>query len=146
MCRVVAYLEKIDYVHTRLSVPLAPDLSRGTYIASTLKRIVRGEVYEPPQNEQLYDIVLTDDVARAYYMIGQRGRNKADYFIGTSKPATLKQYFAQFERMVQALPIQPNQSVSSYHAQFFDTFSLFQDTGFVAYADFDKIIKQTLPV
>ena len=146
MCKVVAYLEKIDYVHTRLSVPLAPDLSRGTYIASTLKKIARGAVYAPPQNEQLFDILLTDDVARAYYMIGQKGRNKADYFIGTSKPATLEQYFAQFERMVRGLPVQRNQSVNADQAQFFDTRSLYQDTGFVASSGFDRIIRQILPI
>ena len=32
MCKMVAYLEKIDYVHTRLSVPLSPDLTKGGYV------------------------------------------------------------------------------------------------------------------
>jgi nucleoside-diphosphate-sugar epimerase len=142
MCKMVAYLEKIDYVHTRLSVPLAPDLSRGTYIASTLKKIAKGEVYEVPRNEQLFDIVLTDDVARAYYLIGQKGRNKADYFIGTSKPATLKQYFAQFEQLVQGVPIKLDEPIHDHHARFFDTQALHQDTGFVASASFQDIMQR----
>jgi nucleoside-diphosphate-sugar epimerase len=145
MCKMVAYLEKIDYIHTRLSVPLAPDLSRCTYIASTLKKIAQGETYESPKNSQLFDIVLTDDVARAYYMIGENGRNKADYFIGTSKPATLKQYFVKFEQMVQALPIQLDEPVSVRHVELFDTSSLYQDTGFVASASLPNIIKHVLP-
>lgn len=145
MCKMVAYLQKIDYVHTRLSVPLAPDLSQGTYIASTLKKMSQGEPYDPPQNEQLFDVVLTDDVARAYYMIGQNGRNKRDYFIGTSKPATLKQHFAQFEQMLKAVPIPPNQAVSDPCAQLFDTTLLHQDTGFVASSVFQKVIERILP-
>lgn len=142
MCKMVAYLEKIDYVHTRLSVPLAPDLSRGTYIASTLKKIARGQKYEAPKNEQLFDIVLTDDVARAYYLIGQKGRNKADYFIGTSKPATLKHYFAQFEQLVHGAPIQPDKPISDHRARFFDIQTLHQETGFVASTGFQDIIQR----
>ena len=30
--KLVAYLEKIDYVHTSLSVPLSPDLTKGGYV------------------------------------------------------------------------------------------------------------------
>jgi len=141
-CKMVAYLEKIDYIHTRLSVPLAPDLSRGTYIALTLKKIAQGKKYEAPQNEQLFDIVLTDDVARAYYLIGQKGRNKADYFIGTSNPATLKQYFAQFEQIVQGVSIQLDKPISDHHARFFDTHALHEDTGFVASTGFQEIIQR----
>ena len=140
MCRMVAYLEKIDFVHTRLSVPLAPDLSRGTYVASTLKKIARGETYEAPQNEQLFDIVLTDDVARAYYLIGQEGRNKADYFIGTSRPATLKQYFAQFERLVRGEPAMPTESISDERVQIFSTHELQQETGFVASVGLEGLV------
>lgn len=145
MCKVVAYLEKIDYVHTRLSVPLEPDLSRGTYIASTLKKIARGEKYEPPQNKQLFDIVLTNDVARAYYMIGEKGRNKADYFIGTSKPTTLRKFFVQFEQLVQGIPVQPYEAESEHYAQLFDTHLLYQDTGFATSAGFQSILNHMVP-
>lgn len=145
MCKVVAYLEKIDYIHTRLSVPLTPDLSRGTYIATTFKKIMQGQPYEAPQNKGLFDIILTDDVARAYYMIGNKGRNKGDYFIGTSKPATLAQYFAQFEKMVQGMPVQLNETFSEHDIQLFSTYSLYQDTGFVASSGFEKIIKHMVP-
>ena len=142
MCKMVAYLEKIDYVHTRLSVPLAPDLSRGTYIASTLRKIAQGEKYDAPTNEQLFDVVLTDDVARAYYMIGQKGRNKSDYFIGTSQPATLKQYFMQFEQLVRGVPIQLDRPISDHRARLFDTQALHRDTGFVASTGFRDIIQR----
>ncbi|MDG1012728.1 MAG: NAD(P)-dependent oxidoreductase [Luminiphilus sp.] len=142
MCKMVAYLERIDYIHTRLSVPLAPDLFRGTYVSSTLEKIARGEAYEAPQNDQLFDIVLTDDVARAYYLIGQKGRNKADYFIGTSRPTTLRQYFEQFQQLVLGLPVQPDKPVSDKSARLFDTHALRQDTGFVTSAGFQDVVQR----
>jgi len=145
MCKIVAFLEKIDYVHTRLSVPLAPDLSRGTYVAKTLKRIAEGKPYDRPKNNQLLDIIFTDDVAKAYHLIGVSGKNKADYFIGTSRPATLAHYFETFERLVnRADPEQPN--IAGYAGEnigIFDTEALHRDTGFVAMTQFQSLLKQS---
>ncbi len=140
MCKIIAYLEKIDYVHTRISIPLASDLSRGTYVATTLKKILEGEPYELPSNEQLIDIVLTDDVARAYYLIGLKGKNKADYFIGTSNPTTLKQYFMEFERLVNSGCSNETQLIMDGRALLFDTKTLHRDTGFVATSGCNDII------
>lgn len=142
MCKMVAYLEKIDYVHTRLSVPLAPDLSRGTYVAETLKKIVEGKPYEAPTSQQLFDIVFINDLARAYYLIGLNGKNKANYFIGTARPATLGQYFERFERLVNDnYSGEPGMDVID-RAGFFNTRDLYQDTGFIASTRFKDIIEK----
>lgn len=140
LCRMVAYLEKIDYVHTRLSVPLAPDLSRGTYVASTLKKIAERKPYEAPANTQLMDIVFIDDVARAYHLIGIGGKNKADYFIGTSRPATLQQLFQRFESLV-ANDAADEPVVAADSSSRFDTGTLYRDTGFVATTRLEDIVE-----
>lgn len=136
MCKMVAYLEKIDYIHTRMSVPLCPSLSKGTYIASTLKKILNGESYEAPMNPQLFDIITTDEVANAYYLIGKKGMNKADYFIGTSRPDTLGGYFKKFKEYLQGnLSIEYNVQ-SKESNSIFDNSELSNDTGFSVYKDF----------
>lgn len=140
MCKMIAYLEKIDYIHTRLSVPLSSDLSRGAYIATTLKKILAGNSYEMPLNEQLFDIILTDDVAQAYYLIGLKGKNKADYFIGTSRPATLIQHFAAFDRLVHEGASDEKPTIMDEISFIFDTHTLHRDTGFVATSGFEDII------
>jgi len=132
MCKMVSYLEKIDYVHTRLSVPLAPDLSRGSYVAATLKKITEGKPYEAPKNSQLFDITFIDDVTVAYHLIGLKGKNKADYFIGTSKPIRLDQFFKKFERIFNNDNSEKTEPLTSSDAVHFDTQSLYKDTGFVA--------------
>ncbi len=146
MCKMIAYLEKIDYVHTRISIPLASDLSRGTYVAKTLKQILEGEPYEMPSNEQLFDIVLTDDLARAYYLIGLKGKNKADYFIGTSRPTTLKQYFMEIDRLVNGGCSDEPQPIMDGRALLFDTKSLHRDTGFVSTSGCKDIIHGLLRI
>ena len=141
LCKMTAYLEKIDYVHTRLSVPLISDLSKGTYVASTLRKIFNGVPYEKPTNKQLFDIVLTEDLAKAYCLIGHHGKNKADYFIGTSKPDTLAGYFQNFEQCIKG-EMEISFSPDASSEGIFDSSELKLDTGFAPEQNLLKVIKR----
>lgn len=139
MCKMVAYLDKIDYVHTRLSVPVAERLDRGGYVCSALDSIIRDKPYDEPANDQLFDIVPVDDVAEAYYRIGQRGRNKADYFIGTGKPRTLRDYFAVC-RELRDRRAGASSTVADDGVAPFLTGQLTEDTGFVPSRTFEEFV------
>ena len=141
LCKMTAYLEKIDYVHSRLSIPLISDLSKGTYVASTLRKIFNGEPYDKPTNKQLFDIVLTEEVAKAFYLIGHHGKNRADYFIGSSKPNTLAGYFQNFEQYIKGEMETPLSSVASSE-DIFDSSELKLDTGFVPEQNILEVIKR----
>ena len=140
MCKVVAYTKQLDYIHTRISAPLDSSLSKGTYITSVIKKILNGEQYEAPQSNSLYDLVLLDDVARAYYLIGQKGLNKEDYFIGRGRPATLKQHFESFNQLIRGQCDNENYSCEKNQVQIFDIEPLKRDTGFVASLGLKNII------
>jgi nucleoside-diphosphate-sugar epimerase len=134
-------MEKIDYVHTRMSIPLAPDLSMGSYVAKTMKLISEKRAYTPPQNQALFDIISTDDVAHAYQLIGKFGLNTADYFIGTARPATLAEYFDCFTRYIHG---EGKVTLDNKHQDEFKMFSteeLHRDTGFVPAVQFKDIIQ-----
>lgn len=139
MSKMIAYLEKIDYVHTRLSIPLVPDLSRGTYVAATLKKIAEGQSYDVPTNNQLFDIITIDDLARAYFLIGLNGKNKADYYIGSGRPATLSQYFERFARLVNGSCSDETTVEVIDDTLIFSSRDLYKDTGFVSSTQFEKI-------
>ena len=128
MSKMTAYLEKIDYIHTRMSVPLDLNL-RGGYISSTIRRIKDGKAFEKPRNDELFDIIPTDLVAEAYFRIGLSGVNGSDYFIGTSKPLTLRNFFDNCSKHFGG------EGRSAYVEQsdplgFFDTSRLELDCGF----------------
>ena len=148
MCKMKAYIERIDYVHTRISVPLASDLSRGTYIARTLRRIMEGEVFEHPRNESLYDLVLLEDVARAYFEIAKKGLNKRDYFIGPGQPAPLRHHFETFKHLVNGQDGEDGEVYldrTKSHC-IFDTRPLYDDTGFLPALGLKDIISRALSV
>lgn len=134
MCLMVGYLEKIDYVHTRFSAVYNDDLDLKGYICSTLKSILNKEEINPPQNNQLFDLVNIRDLSKAYYLIGLKGKNKADYFIGTGKPSTLLNYFVRLKKTINELVVdkQEEKNISNLILSYedFDISTLTKDTGF----------------
>jgi nucleoside-diphosphate-sugar epimerase len=140
MCKMISYLEKIDYIHTRMSVPLDANLSKGGYIASTLEKIFRNKTYTPPTSEHMYDIVLLDDVARAFYLIGLRGRNKADYCIGTGRPQSLQSFFEDFGRICSGGSLKEYQRQEGTMLKLFDTHTLELETSFAVSSGLEQIL------
>jgi nucleoside-diphosphate-sugar epimerase len=134
MCLMVGYLEKIDYVHTRFSAVYNDDLDLKGYVCSSLKSILNKEEINPPQNNQLFDLVNIRDLSKAYYLIGLKGKNKADYFIGTGKPSTLLNYFVRLKKTINELVVdkQEEKNISNLILSYedFDISTLTKDTGF----------------
>jgi nucleoside-diphosphate-sugar epimerase len=129
LCKITAYLEKIDYIHTRLSATLAPDFSKGGYISKTIKLIKEGKDFNMPKNKKLFDIISTHDVALAYYLIGKYGKNNSDYFIGTSKPTTLEKFFEKASLLFKGVKSSSMCQDESYDP-IFSIQNLHIDTGF----------------
>ena len=145
MCKLNAYLHKIDYVHTRFSVFVDDHLSANSFVHKVLKRIKNGETYNTPQNDQLFDILTLEEGARAYRLIGEKGVNKADYFIGSGEPKTLSQYFKQFKNVVSGLDydyksINLNNKLLS--TDDFGINDLISDTGFKPEISYENFIKK----
>ena len=137
--KITAYLEKIDYIHTRLSVPLDFELNKGNYIASTLKKIINKEFWEKPLSNNLYDITSLADISRAYFLIGLGLQTKADYYIGASEPATLNHIFDHFERRVRGYKIEAQLTLDENVKSIFSTSELKQDIGFSPSSNFQEI-------
>ena len=139
MCLMIAYLEKIDYVHTRLSVPFDPKVENSGYISNVINNIINGKEYSKPKNDELFDITHIDDVANAYYLIGLNGQNKSDYYIGASSPMTLNEYFQITEKFYNGEKIK----LKSYiHTQsIFNDQTLTNETNYSKMYDFIDILK-----
>ena len=60
---ICSYLDKISYIHTRISLPLDPCFQQGGYVSNVLSKIYENKPYDSPINNQLFDIILVEDVA-----------------------------------------------------------------------------------
>lgn len=90
---LTAYINKIDYIHTRFSAFYDNDFSFKGYINQSFKKILIQENVDFPKNAELFDLINIKDLAKAYFLLGIYGKNKEDYFIGTGSPLTLFEYF-----------------------------------------------------
>lgn len=141
-CKYTAYNLKIDYVHTRLSVPVSRNLERENYIESTIRDIVAGKTYKTPENSNIFDVVSIDDVAEAYLRIGLHGENQSNYFIGSGQPNKLAEYFSYVELVINGVEVPRISSLESIERNFFDTSVVEKDTGYVARIDFRENLKR----
>lgn len=139
MCKLLGYLNKIDYIHTRISSPVDKQLSGPSYIVSVFKSILSGDDYERPINNNLFDLIDLEDLAIAYYLIGMHGKNKADYFIGSGFPKKLNDYFDWFENRKfkkDFIPITYENNLT------FDNKQLILDTGLDLTNSFNSLLNK----
>lgn len=144
MSMLISYLEKIDYIHTRLSIAIQPDLRGDGFVATNLRKIILGDPFQPPNNQNKVDITSTEDIARALFLIGVRGRNKANYYVGTGIPTTLPVYFKEFAEFVKNGQLQSEKIISETRDMIYDISEVYRDTGFLPASDrFETFLKRS---
>jgi nucleoside-diphosphate-sugar epimerase len=134
MCLLLAYLKKIDYVHTRISVIFEESLETNNYVNSVLKKIKSGETFDPPMNNQLFDFISKEECAKVYYHLGQSGQNKSDYFVGSGNPMTLHEFFNEFSLQTKGAKVEGLEAPTSdnriLNKEDFDISELIHHIGF----------------
>ena len=118
-----------------------------TMIASGLRKMLAGEKTEFTPAMQRWDYLFSKDAGRAYYLIGEKGRDGAVYCVGSGHAAPLKEYIYKMAELtgagetgIGAKPY-PKGAVMNLCA---DIRSLTEDTGFVPKYTFEQGIRETL--
>ncbi len=116
-------------------------------IASGLRKMLAGEKTEFTPAMQRWDYLFSKDAGRAYYLIGEKGRDGAVYCVGSGHAAPLKEYIYKMAELtgagetgIGAKPY-PKGAVMNLCA---DIRSLTEDTGFVPKYTFEQGIRETL--
>lgn len=87
------YRNRIDYIHTRLSAAIDPNLKGHKYIETSLRDLREGRSIPAPLNAELCNLASTHLIAAQLIALATHGRNKTDYALGTGEAKTLRQYF-----------------------------------------------------
>jgi len=129
MNMLLAYLEKIDYVHTRFSVTVSKDLERfhKGFIAQSIREILKGGEAAKPASSQLYELIEVSELAKALVAVARKGKNKREYYLGAGTPKTLKRIFAE----IADQEVAASQNPASPFARFFDPASFKSDIGYL---------------
>lgn len=124
----------------------------GRLINTIIRKIFKGEMPALSEGIQNYDFVYISDVAKAFYLIGDKGVDGTNYFIGSGQVKPLKNYL----RIVGEIANQENNSeiklgwgkiksnVVYLPKEIFSIDSLSKDTGYKPQISFEEGILQTV--
>ena len=122
-------------------------------INTIIRNILSGKSLDVSSADQLYDFVYVEDLAKAFYLIGEKGVDGTNYTIGYGKPRVLRDFF----EIVEAYS---NESSEYEYVKLgygnlrgeavylpvdtFDIRKLQQDTGYSPKISFEEGIKKTI--
>ncbi|SDP06288.1 NAD-dependent epimerase/dehydratase family protein [Selenomonas ruminantium] len=69
-------------------------------VNSTIRKILQGESPRFTAGTQNYDFVYIDDVARAFCLIGEKGKPFCEYLIGSSQARPLKEFLLEMKQSI----------------------------------------------
>ncbi|MBR1812172.1 MAG: NAD(P)-dependent oxidoreductase [Clostridia bacterium] len=148
MCMSVAVQLGIELIWPEITNAYGPGERSPRLINTTIQKCIRGEEPQFTAGTQKYDFVYIDDLARAFRLIGEKGKPFHEYLIGSGTARPLRQFL---EEMQQA--IAPNLTFRFGDVPFtgvdlplsqFDCTETERDTGFRAEVSFGEGCRRTM--
>ncbi len=148
MCMSVAAQLGIDLVWPEITNAYGVGERSPRLVNTTIQKCIRGEAPQFTAGTQNYDFVYIDDVARAFRLIGERGKPFHEYVIGSSNARPLREFLLEMQAAVA-----PELSFQFGNVPFtgidlplscFDCSQTEKDTGFRAEISFSEGCKRTM--
>ncbi len=147
VCKTIAANSGIQY-SAGLTAMAYGENNRSMMLANVvLKQLTHGESPRLIEGNIPYDFIYIDDIARAFYAIGESGVNLRSYYVGHRHLRTFREYVTEIGQIVAPdVPLlfgaYPDDN-SSRNYDKIDLDALYRDTGFECQADFKESILKT---
>lgn len=100
MCKCIAANLGINVIWAKITNTYGVGEISDRFINTTLRKIINRERLQFTAANQNYDFVYIDDIARAFYLIGQKGKAFKTYMISSGDSKPLKQYIIQIRELL----------------------------------------------
>lgn len=100
MCKSVAAQIGMDLVWAMITNAYGVGEKSPRMVNTTIQKCIRGEAPQFTAGTQNYDFVYIDDVARAFYLIGENGKPFQEYLIGSSHAKPLKEFLLEMKAAI----------------------------------------------
>lgn len=138
----------IRHIAGRILSIYGPRDRENSMVSEAIRTCLRGENPKFTKAEQLWDYLYSEDVAEAFYRLGEMGKGGAIYVLGSGKTRSLKEYIEIICRTANpnvtpifgAIPYMDKQVM---HLQA-DISNLQSDTGFEPMTSFESGIEKTV--
>ena len=147
IAKTIAANTGIEY-SAGLTVMAYGEYNRSMMLANVvLKQLVNGESPKLIAGNIPYDMIYIDDIARAFYAIGESGVNLRSYYVGHRHLRTFREYVEEIGQIVAPdVPLlfgaYPDDN-SGRNYDKIDLDALYRDTGFECQADFKESVLKT---
>ena len=138
--------EGVDLVWAELINVYGPGEISARMVNTTIRKCLRGEACEFTAGTQNYDFVYIDDAARAFRLIGERGKPFCRYVIGSSAARPLREFLLEMQAAI-APNIEfrfGNVPGIGLPLSYFDCSQTEADTGFRAAVPFGEGCRRTM--
>ena len=107
MCKSVAADIGIELVWPMITNAYGAGELSPRFVNTTLRKILKGEPLQFTAATQNYDFVYVTDVAKAFYLIAEKGKPFYEYMIGSGNAKPLKEFILELQKSVapDAIPI-----------------------------------------
>lgn len=148
LSRILCESLGIRHIWGRIFSVYGPYDNQGTLIRYMIETLLAGEEPKFTKLEQSWDYLFYKDAGRAFYLMGEAGKDKSVYCIGSGEALPLKDYVN-----VIHLAINPNIMLGIGEKEYSDKqvmylcadiSALTKDTGFVPNYDFKRGIYETI--
>ena len=148
LCKPIANQLGIDLVWSYITNAYGVGENSPRFINTTLRKIIAHEPLEFTSGVQNYDFVYIDDVAEAFYLLGEKGKANKGYLIGSGDAKPLKEFIKEMceENSKDNPPLFGNVPYTGVNTPI-ETFSikdLQEDCGYSAKVSFREGTKRTL--
>ena len=148
MSRILCSQLGMKHIWCRILSAYGPGDGAHTMVMSTIIKFLNGEDCDFTPGEQKWDFLYNGDIANAFYLAAEKGKNGAIYTLGSGKTKSLKDYITTIRDIAcpsakcnfGAVDYFPNQVM--YLCA--DIEDLKRDTGFEPQVDFETGIKNTV--
>lgn len=148
MSRIRCQQLGLEHVWTRVLSVYGPYDGENTMIISIIRQLLRGDKPKCTKGGQIWDYIYSKDVARAFYLLGESGKDGKVYCIGSGKGAALAEYIKLIRSQIDEnleigfgeIPYAEKQVMHLWA----DITDLCKDTGFELKYSFERGIKETI--
>ncbi|HMM00272.1 MAG TPA: NAD(P)-dependent oxidoreductase [Bacilli bacterium] len=92
LCKPIANSLNIDLIWAYITNTYGVGEKSPRFINSTLRKIIKGERLEFTSGTQNYDFIYIDDVVKAFYLLGIKGKANNNYIIGSGRARPLRDF------------------------------------------------------
>ena len=138
----------LEHVWTRILSAYGPYDNENTIIPTLIKASLKNEHFSTTEGNQIWELIYSEDVANALFLIGKSGVNGKVYPIGTGEARPLKEFLEIVKNKINSniqlgygeVPY-GNRQIMHLEA---DISELTRDTGFMPRISFEEGIDRTI--